>query len=543
MNHDSPFESYLNDRAAGIDAPGAGPNAIAHRARARRRRRRAGSGAVLGAAVLLAGAVAGQGLRSDDDSQKIASYGAGIVDPVLDWTVVDVEEGLGWTRDMAEVGSGDLYGISTAPGPYDDERQLQSRLYRSGDGSEWSEVPLPGGLSPNDLAADGDAVVAVGTSAAGGDVRVQLARSTSPDEGWSVRDVPLDLDDAAADFPGRLYVAETATAVHDGRTVVAVNVLADVDVAEVLPGEGESGEWYATTEGMERSVAACDADGSTATTAAPTDDPEGGPGTISSRSEEEAATEAAADGDPTGSYSEGECAGGGQQEVRTWAELGYGEEIARLVGGQTHIFAADADGDLQPGTVIDRGMGFDTSLLAGDDGFWLVAPAYAETETVAAHRSVDGTDWSEPAVEVPGAMLATGVLDGRVAVLASDWVAGRLTVHALSGAGVESHDLTDLAGLSPEGTRYPAAAGIGPLGVAVVIGTHEAGQRGSVLHSADGVEYSRTELPAPPDGKRQTVNGMTMSADAVKVRLNVRDGDDLAGEGPPDQRLLVGTPR
>lgn len=543
MNDDSPFESYLSDRAASIPAAGAGPAAIARRAAVRRRRRRAGTGAVLGAAILVVGVVAGQGLRADDDSQEIASYGAGIVDPTLDWTVVDVDRGrgLGWSHDMAEVGSGELYGISTAPGPFDAERQLQTRLYRSGDGSEWSEVALPGGMSPNDLAADGDAVVAVGTSAAGGDVRVQVARSTSPGDEWSVTDVPLDLGAmaTAAGLPGRLYAADTSTAVHGGRTVVAVNVLADIDVHAVLPDEEQPDAWYPTVEGMERSGPTCGTDDPTATTGPPTAEPDSAPTTTADR------VEAAGRGGDRVSHPEGEgCVPGREQEVRTWTELGYGEEVARLIGGQTHVFASDDAGDLQPATVLDRSTGFENSLLAADDGVWLVAPAYtAETETIVAHRSVDGVDWSEPPVDVPGSVVTTGVLEGRLAVLASDWDAGRLVLHSYSGAGVESHDLTELAGLTPEGDRYPEQGGIGPLGVAVVIGSNEPGQRGVVLHSTDGVAFSRTDLPAAPDGKRQSVNGMTMTADAVKVRLNVRDADDLAGEGPPDQRLLVGTPR
>ena len=50
-------------------------------------------------------------------------------------------------------------------------------------------------------------------------------------------------------------------------------------------------------------------------------------------------------------------------------------------------------------------------------------------------------------------------------------------------------------------------------------------------------------MPRPEPGTRQSVNGVTVTADAVKVRLSVRAADDVTGEGPARQRLLVGTPK
>jgi hypothetical protein len=64
-----------------------------------------------------------------------------------------------------------------------------------------------------------------------------------------------------------------------------------------------------------------------------------------------------------------------------------------------------------------------------------------------------------------------------------------------------------------------------------------------VVHSLDGVSFSRTAVPADGDGNRQAVNGVTMSADAVKIRLNIYPPGDTAGGPPAGQRLFVGTPR
>src|SRR5690606_23933403 len=119
-------------------------------------------------------------------------------------------------------------------------------------------------------------------------------------------------------------VAGTTTAVRDGRTVVAVEVLADVDEALVLPDETEPDLWNATTEGMQRARVDCgDGSGAPTTTSAPTAGTEVAPGG------DEGDPDPVASG-PAGTDEECDSAGA-PEEVRTWAELGYGDEVARLV--------------------------------------------------------------------------------------------------------------------------------------------------------------------------------------------------------------------
>src|SRR3546814_7957293 len=73
--------------------------------------------------------------------------------------------GLGYSSDSAIVGSS-VYRLSTAPGPADDGRAYPagSHLYRSDDGTEWSEVALPDGLQASALGASDGALYAIGRS-------------------------------------------------------------------------------------------------------------------------------------------------------------------------------------------------------------------------------------------------------------------------------------------------------------------------------------------------------------------------------------------
>src|SRR3546814_17184548 len=93
--------------------------------------------------------------------------------------------GLGYSSDSAIVGSS-VYRLSTAPGPADDGRAYPagSHLYRSDDGTEWSEVALPDGLQASALGASDGALYAIGTAPAGGAAReLVVAASTAGDIG------------------------------------------------------------------------------------------------------------------------------------------------------------------------------------------------------------------------------------------------------------------------------------------------------------------------------------------------------------------------
>lgn len=554
MNQESPFESYLTDRADGIDVPGAGVGAIADRARQRRRRRRAGSAAVLGAAVLLGGAVVGQGLRADDAAEEVTSYGAAMGAPELDWTMVDVGDGLGWTRDVVRSESGTLYALSTAPGDSGATASYRPVVYTSVDGSEWSETTMADDVRVNGLAASGDTIYAVGTGAAGGAVKV--ASSPSPEDGWTVTDLPLDLEAESAGLPGRLYVAESDVATANGVTLVATTVMLKTDTEGLMAGEENPTEWYPERDGMVRWVCGSDGSSSASTTTVtlpPTSSVPGGDGqgdaagaAVDDPAQEQAIFDAAGR-DPQG----GGC-GESAREVRTWDELGVDPSVGDLVAGEVRLFAGSAEEAGSPDALtfqpVDSIPGaYGRELFATDAGFWSlgVAPVTDdETSEVVGERmevrySPDGFDWSAAPVHIDGAGVSVGLLDGAPHVLTLDWSRYSVQLHRLGAGSTTSLDLSDVVGLSED--RFYYAAEMGPLGIALVVG--EGSGRYAVLHSSDGMTYGRTEVPAAEAGTKQSVNGITMSADAVKVRLNLYPAGDTSGGPPEAQRLFVGTPR
>lgn len=550
MNQESPFENYLSGRATELDVPGAGATAVAELARSRRKRRRTGSAAVLGAAFLLGGGVIAQGLRADDASQDVESYGAALGTPALDWTMVDVGNGLGWARDLVRSDSGTLYAVSTGAGSPDSPDVDRSVVYSSTDGGEWAPADMPHDVRVNGLAASGDTIYAVGTGAGGGKVRV----AAGAEGDWTVTDLPLDLEAESAGLPGRLHVAETDVANTGGTTVVAATVALLVDTESLVAAEDNPSEWYAERDGMVRW--ACEGTGG---------DGAGGPvsTTTAPALTEAQLREYLEELDAAGSEGEREAfedaglnpdsadCGESARQMRTWAELGIDPEVGELVTGEVRLFVSTADGPGDPSAVptFDQVTtlpgGYGTQVLAGDSGFWVVNPAgYVESasgvamEATDARWSPDGIDWSAAPVTIDGGRWASGEIDGAQQVLTGNWSTRSVVLHRLGAGSVSSVDLSDVADLSED--RYFAAAEIGPLGLVLVTNSPTGHQQ--VLHSADGMNYGRTDVPAALSGKKHSVNGVTMSADAVKVRLNVYPAGDTTGGPPEGQRLFVGTP-
>ena len=161
MNERDPYENYLHLRAEGLELPGVGAPVVVERARARRRRRRAGAGAALGVAVLLGGTVVGQGLRPERQADEVASDRATEVASALDWTLVNVKEGLGSATDMVIADSGTVYALSTATGGVDQTVASEPVVYSSPDGSEWTAVEMPEDIRVKGLASDGNTIYAL----------------------------------------------------------------------------------------------------------------------------------------------------------------------------------------------------------------------------------------------------------------------------------------------------------------------------------------------------------------------------------------------
>ncbi|HEV7723177.1 MAG TPA: hypothetical protein VGO60_17935, partial [Iamia sp.] len=243
-------------------------------------------------------------------------------------------------------------------------------------------------------------------------------------------------------------------------------------------------------------------------------------------------------------------------DLLPWADLGLTPEQVAVAQGQTHLFATDADGGLVSVETLDGTSAYvdpqQQRLLAADDGFWLVAETTLDDDDPSddmafdqvGWHSVDGQAWTSTPLTTGRSILTVGVTGGRpVLVTAAPGPDQEVEVHRVeAGGAVTTVDVNDLIDV-PRGSGIYAYA-VGPLGVAIVLGQGPGGvdEDPVLVHSLDGLQFSRQALPAADPGTRESVNGITITPDAVKVRLNVRDEGDLTGGSPAAQRLFVGTP-
>jgi hypothetical protein len=241
MNDDDRLHSYLADRAAAITLPPADLGATTRRGARRRTRRRAAI------ASLAAVAVTATTLSVFDRGGDGTAIDSGLaVSPAVpssfDWTVVSPTAGLGFSESTTLAG-GAVYGLSTAPGPVTDA-SYQPHLYRSEDGSGWSEVQLPADLHPTALAGYGDTVYALGTVLPDGSGQPVMASSQDGGASWSTVQLPTELAELQARHPGEIQVNGLAIAAKDAtHLVVSVTVHAtpnlerlDPEVRELLDG-------------------------------------------------------------------------------------------------------------------------------------------------------------------------------------------------------------------------------------------------------------------------------------------------------------------
>lgn len=514
--HDT-LQQYFTDRAPHLEITGADVATIARRGRARRHRRNAVRiGAVVGV-LAIGGGIVVHG-RTDDD-QEVASRGAMVVSP-LEWTVVDAPQGIGGLGPFpsATTSDGSIYQLSTGPASASGAAANRRVLYRSSDEVTWTATDLPDRLSASSLAADGDRLYAVGTAPAGGGVGVRLATSSGGTD-WSSVEVPLDLAGLDDGFAGRVTTTATQVASARGTTVVAVAVRGELD-ATALPAGIDLGDgWGVTATGIDTYQPCLELDA--AATTAPAD----------------AAARAC----------KPDAADTGPEVARHWSwdELGLSAEQGALANGRTYLFAAADGQELTPAGVL-AGSPWQTALLVAPEGFWLVRDQPdAGTPTTTALLSADGRDWSGPVTELAGYASAAGLVAGRpTIVLQSD---GRPELATLTPGGPQVTDLGSALGGDRDGFVSSPVA-IGPLGVAFTYttGLREDGTGGRtvVVHTADGTSVAEQELPAPPAGRTERVNNVSVSADAITVRLNSYPEGTTPGDGGtrPTQRAFVGTP-
>lgn len=526
-----PIEQYLSRRAESLEVGGVGAKAVAARARRRRTRRNAGL-AIAATVVLLAGGAAIVSARADD-GESVRANASGVVPSELAWTTVDVTNGMGgmFESGQVELASG-TYRVSTGPGS-PDPAAYGTRLYRTGDGVEWSPVELPDGFQPSAVAGDTDGIYAVGTAPAGGGVTTRLLSSTDG-ASWAGFDLSLGVPE----FPGAVRAVNPSVARLGSTTVIAVTVSGDLNPA-ALPGGSTADSLSVSEEGVEV-FAACAPEGDggttmpTMTTMTTTSLAEGGP--------KSTAGPAGADGAGTGAG--GGCENRAASATYTWDELGLSAEQARLALGETVLLAAD--GDAAPVVVGRAATSYDPRVVAGTSGAWLVQTLpdrSSDTLRVVAIHSADGHRWDPTPIELGhGFAREVGNLAGTptVAMQAAD---GSINLVTLTESGPRVTPVNAVLG-DVVTDRFPAAAAFGPLGF--VLAYNDRGdQPGLVAHSADGSTFSIVELPVAPAGTDEHASGVSVSPDAITVRLNRYPRGESSGgdQTPPQQRAFIGTPQ
>ncbi len=541
QHDDDRLHRYLSARAQSISLPVADSSGIVVRATRRRHRRRTLSGVAALAVLATGGALLATQRPEGNPVEAIGAAAPGVVDSTLEWTVVEPDIGLGFSRSTTTTGDGALYSLSTAPGPADytdSSTDMRARLYRSDDGAEWSEIDLPDDLWASSLASDDGRLYALGTAPAGGARRV-VVRSTDDGGGsWSDQAVVSpELDDLQARFPGQLTLEPRFATGADGLLATVV-VRAVPDLNALVPGFAASGGVNLTSTGVD-------------VLAVPPGCEPTGSGGMACLSETEVV--------PPSTPSPVGPDGGDErrQEViasYSWQELGLDPTLRTHLGGRMYTFLS-TDGRLfEPVglTVGAADVAFAWPVVA-DDGIYRVfvtsvsPPAGGEaTPTTTALRSIDGRTWERDSFgEAEGYLLSVGTLDGRPAVVLDQNEGRRLWMTALDGTWAAIDPRTAV----PPGSEvapWVVNQAFGPLGFAAVVMTDDPNDPGRavgayVVHSSDGVNLS--VIPVDEyldDAERLSVAGVEVTADFITVRLD--DGDDDPAT-PPRQRLLVGTPR
>lgn len=531
-NDDDRLHHYLNARAGTIILPPSDPARIVARASRRRHRRRTMTAVAVLAVVTTGGAVLAAQRPGGDPVEVVGVASPGVVDSTLEWTAVEPDTGLGFSRSTVQAGDGALYSLSSAPGSVDDDEfrsDTRAHLYRSGDGTEWAEIDLPDDLWASSLATDGGRLYALGTAPAGGGRQVVLRSTDDGGESWSDQvALPLAFDALQERFPGQLSVEPSFAAGPDGMIVAAAVVRASPDIEALLPDTELSGGFRTTDAGVEL-------------LAPPPGCESAGAGDLVCQ-----ATELSPPTLPPGRDGRGEVI-----SSYTWDELGVDQELQDHIGGRLYAFVSTAGGSFEPVEIPAPDGDIAMAQLLVADGIYRLVVTTSEVATgngvTTALRSTDGRAWDTDSFgSTPGYAWTTGRLAGRPAVVVSQ-PDGRFVLRTAQADG--SWSLTDpLAGaLPPGGEIWVQQVAVGPLGLAAVVaspgdpGNPDVDERASVIHSPDGVDVSVTPVDEHLDAAgTMTAVGIDVSADAVIVRFDEVGDDDPAT--PPRQRLLVGTP-
>lgn len=522
------IRDYLSTSAATLELPGGDLDAVVRRA-TRRRRNRTGGAIIASVLLLVTGVVV---LDAPDDQSVEFASPASLVPSPLEWTVVEPATGLAGSRSPVVGDDGAVYSLSTAPGAHISQSQEQRlRLYRSGEGAEWTEVDLPSELWAGSLATAGTRLYAVGTAPGPrGGSRLALAVTDDGGATWSTERPTLGLEELAEAHPGEITVGSPVIADGPAGIVGAVRVRTQPDIEELLDSKVDlDGRWTMVDT---RGVVVID--------------------------DEHPSLED--DDDPWTTDFPGLVA------RFAWSELDYPEALADLVSGRVHSFAVSDDGSVESWQPMPGGStAHDFAVLAADDGYRLLYtgwpddtyggdPTEPDSQMASTHalRSDDGRTWREDPAWSPTAgtgLLGSGLLAGRPSVVLGSGVTGEVMIWTatLDGwEGLNIDEVTRAATSAPE--VWFGGASYGPLGVvATALADEGNGERSSyVIHSADGRTASVVAVGDHLDGGAVTGSSITVSADAVVVGLLGPDETGSSGsEGRRSnepRKLLVGTP-
>ena len=521
MNDDDRLSQYLSDRADAIAfAPGEIRD-ITVRVMRRRRSRRTFSAAAavavlaLGAVVLLSRSPSHQSLTVAGDPEPTRAP--------LTWTSVDVPDGLGWSIETVDAGTGSLFSLSTAPGVTPPSGSTP-QVYRSTDGRAWSTVALPDGLSPTGLASSPGHLYAVGTAPGGGST-VDYAVATSTDDGnsWSQALLPQPEAELKARFPNVVQISAPVIATGPNGVVAAITVGAMPDVPALVP-ETMLSSWSVTATGVDIYAPCADPSQSISSSYGPP------PTNLA---------ECPKNLSPTGQLQQPPVT-----KSYTWDQLGVDPALQALIGGRVHLFTSH-DGSTFEEVATPGIDGYVTNLIGSGDGYRMLTSG-ALAPGLKPYYSADGSSWEKTNDSgFDGWVVASGMLDGQPTVLL-DTVNGIELLTAHPGGGW-LNPLPVAGGLDfPKDEPTPASvqsAVIGPLGVAAVFSIRD---KTYLAESVDGRHYTTRPLSDIAGDGSWFSAGISMNTDAVIVRLvpaPAPGSDPSNSPVPGPQRLLVGTIR
>ncbi len=557
-NLDRLLEDELHRQAARVPVPaGDLPGVMA---RSRRRRQHRMMAAVTTFAVVAAaigGVVISRESTNRDLRVNIAAGNTGLRlgDAGIRWERSDPHSGLSYAYSMSAAGS--LYALSTAPG-VSDPNGPTSALYTSVDGIEWTTAAGPSDLTLAGLAATGNRLYVVGTGSATSSIAAAKV-GYSDDKSGTWHQTTLPIDTAAIAAKASTLNGEVVRIAAGPKGVVAVAVISAVlNVPKLLPaGVGAPNGWALSDSGVDLlgTGPACPAGTSLSA-----------PGDLSGKAAAADAALRAAKGDTSGTSSapaqvgQTPCFSGSSgksytlvspQATRgvtasyTWAQLGVSGDLLQAAIGQPFVFwSADGTSFKRIAQPVPASRTAQVHISADATGFALLAQNSSGATTVS--HSADGQQWQQEA-SLPSDfndVVAVGSLAGRTVVVGNSFTGdpssstaqANPSIATLDGGHWTESSFGAVLGSSDSKVTVEAA-GIGPLGVAAVVGD---GTSHTVLFSHDAATWSVQPLSKFVTGDIGQVTNVVVTANRAVVTIQLSNPKSTTGPAP--EAVVVGSP-